>query len=175
LDLAILKKGAVVHGIDIQSVVKKEALEHPRYTFQLADATAITFKEVFDVVISYDVIEHVEDDRGFVVKAIQALKPGGQLLLGTPNRWRTINTLKRLLGRAPVYPLDLGDDPELGSTIHLREYTFESYHRLVDPLLPNARVFGYWLGLGPRGGIPVMSEHLQFLPYHYLFCFAKKL
>lgn len=174
LDLAILSKGATVHGIDIQTVVKPEVLDHPRYTFQQADATTLDFKETFDVVISYDVIEHVEDDRGFVVKAIQALKPGGLLLLGTPNRWRTINTLKRIAGRAPQYPLDLGDDSELGSTIHLREYTFQGYRELVAPLLSNVRIFGYWVGLGPGIGIPVLSQNFQFLPYHYLFCFAQK-
>jgi SAM-dependent methyltransferase len=39
----------------------------------------------FNAVVSYDVIEHVEDPREFMCAVISLLKPGGLLVIGTPN------------------------------------------------------------------------------------------
>ncbi|MHC4954013.1 MAG: class I SAM-dependent methyltransferase [Planctomycetota bacterium] len=39
----------------------------------------------FDVVVSQEVIEHVEDQAGYIELARKCLKPGGYLLLTTPN------------------------------------------------------------------------------------------
>lgn len=40
----------------------------------------------FDLVISHEVIEHVEDDRKTIQEAVRALRPGGRLILFCPNR-----------------------------------------------------------------------------------------
>jgi SAM-dependent methyltransferase len=40
----------------------------------------------FDFVVTFQVIEHIEDDDAFVREAHRVLKPGGQLLLTTVNR-----------------------------------------------------------------------------------------
>jgi SAM-dependent methyltransferase len=42
--------------------------------------------ERFDVVVSLEVLSHVEDQRAFVTKLHRLLKPGGHLLLSTQNR-----------------------------------------------------------------------------------------
>lgn len=39
----------------------------------------------FDTIVSYDVIEHVDDPIAFFNQMVAALKPGGRLLIGTPN------------------------------------------------------------------------------------------
>ncbi len=39
----------------------------------------------FDFVISFQVIEHIEDDELFVKEAMRVLKPGGKFILTTPN------------------------------------------------------------------------------------------
>ncbi len=39
----------------------------------------------FDAVVSFDVLEHVEDPREFMREMVSLLKPGGLLVLGTPN------------------------------------------------------------------------------------------
>jgi 2-polyprenyl-3-methyl-5-hydroxy-6-metoxy-1,4-benzoquinol methylase len=41
--------------------------------------------ETFDAVISYDVIEHVEDPRATLKEQVERLRPGGLLAVGTPN------------------------------------------------------------------------------------------
>ena len=40
----------------------------------------------FDLILSHEVIEHVQDDRGAVCEMIRALKPGGRVVLFAPNR-----------------------------------------------------------------------------------------
>ena len=44
----------------------------------LADASA-------DTVLSFDVVEHVPDDRRFVAELVRIAKPGAQIVLTTPN------------------------------------------------------------------------------------------
>jgi SAM-dependent methyltransferase len=40
----------------------------------------------FDVILSHEVIEHVQDDRLAIAEMVRTLKPGGRLLLFCPNR-----------------------------------------------------------------------------------------
>jgi SAM-dependent methyltransferase len=40
----------------------------------------------FDVILSHEVLEHVQDDRAAVCEMIRVLKPGGRVVLFVPNR-----------------------------------------------------------------------------------------
>lgn len=40
----------------------------------------------FDLVLSHEVLEHVQDDREAVMEIVRTLKPGGRLVLFCPNR-----------------------------------------------------------------------------------------
>ncbi|KPL06701.1 hypothetical protein AMJ86_07500 [bacterium SM23_57] len=40
----------------------------------------------FDMVLSHEVIEHVQDDRAAVAEMIRVLKPGGRMIIFSPNR-----------------------------------------------------------------------------------------
>ncbi len=42
-------------------------------------------EDQFDVIVSYDVIEHVEEPRSFFDSLVNLLAPGGLLVVGTPN------------------------------------------------------------------------------------------
>ena len=46
---------------------------------------AIKNTETYDVVVSFQVIEHVCDPKGFIMSALTCLKPGGTLILTTPS------------------------------------------------------------------------------------------
>lgn len=61
-----------------------------RVTFVVADATSLPFDDAsFDAVTMFDVIEHVEDDARAIAEAKRVLRPGGFLLVTTPNeQWR---------------------------------------------------------------------------------------
>jgi len=73
-------------GLDIEWERTREAhARHPRVV--CAAGEALPFPEgSFDLVLSHEVIEHVQDDRQAVVEMVRALRPGGRLVLFCPNR-----------------------------------------------------------------------------------------
>ena len=54
-------------------------------TFQYADLTQMDIREEYDLVLSVDVMEHIEDDRGVMKNIYQSLKKGGYLFISTPS------------------------------------------------------------------------------------------
>jgi len=53
--------------------------------FLYADLTKLEVHEEWDLVLSVDVMEHIEDDRTVFRNLYQGLKPGGVLLISTPS------------------------------------------------------------------------------------------
>lgn len=51
--------------------------------FQM-DATAIPFREEFDLICAFDVLEHIEEDTVALVQIHQACKPGGGVIFTVP-------------------------------------------------------------------------------------------
>jgi SAM-dependent methyltransferase len=41
---------------------------------------------IFDLILSHEVIEHVQDDRAAICEMIRVLKPGGRIVIFCPNR-----------------------------------------------------------------------------------------
>lgn len=80
-----------IHGVD----VKTEQIEDCRkffaksgiknVQFELADLTQFLRKNTFDLVLSVDVMEHIEEDGKVFENLCQSLKPGGMLLISTPS------------------------------------------------------------------------------------------
>ena len=53
-------------------------------TLQQLDATQLPFREEFDIIGAFDVLEHIEDDRRVLANVHAALRPGGGLLVTVP-------------------------------------------------------------------------------------------
>jgi SAM-dependent methyltransferase len=121
----------------------------PFLSFCSGDAIKLPFKdECFDAVVSFDVIEHVEDDLNFLLEIKRVMKKGAKLLLETPNVNRLSNKLKGIV-RPIEYPLVVGD-----SCIHIREYSKSGLENLMkDVGFRDVKIKGVWLGL--RGGFEV--------------------
>lgn len=103
----------------------------------------------FDLVVSFQVIEHMTAPVEFFEACLQNLAPGGVLAVVTPNRGRLDNRLRILRGK----------EPELLDPQHHREYT---PHELLElaaplPLRPIATV-----GLNARLTLPRLGR--QVLP-----------
>lgn len=73
------------------------ALQHPKLQWLYCDLnTSIPVSnESYDAVISCEVIEHLENPRSLAREWFRILKPGGHLVLSTPNNesWRSIISL----------------------------------------------------------------------------------
>jgi SAM-dependent methyltransferase len=54
-------------------------------SFEYADLNLLDRKEAYDLILSVDVMEHIEDDRGVMKRLCRALSPGGILLISTPS------------------------------------------------------------------------------------------
>lgn len=75
-----------VHGLEINEDAISEAKK-------LGDIISYGFiqdyKEIwkgkFDVVVAFQVLEHISEIRSFIEAAIDVLKPGGKLIFGVPN------------------------------------------------------------------------------------------
>lgn len=68
--------------------VARAAVANPEVTFLAGDFDALPLEPAsFDVVVSLEVLAHVSDQQAFVDRIASLLRPGGQLLLATQNRW----------------------------------------------------------------------------------------
>ena len=88
---AMLYPAARITNLDLNA----EYAEAPcnrleRVRFVCGDATALEFAdESFDLITMFDLLEHVPDDAAAVAEALRVLRPGGSLLVSTPNEnWR---------------------------------------------------------------------------------------
>ena len=80
-------------------------------------------EETFDTILYIDVLEHIEDDRGEMVRAAARLKPGGALIVLAPAHPFLFTPFDRAIG-------------------HCRRYTRESL-RLIAPGMLNAEKLVY--------------------------------
>lgn len=65
----------------------RQRLPQSVHLYQL-DATNMPFREAFDAIGTFDVLEHIEDDQSVLTNINRALKPGGGLLITVPqHRW----------------------------------------------------------------------------------------
>lgn len=56
-----------------------------RVTFRMADLTSFSEPETYDLILSVDVMEHIEEDREVFRNFFRSMTPGGMLLISTPS------------------------------------------------------------------------------------------
>ena len=92
------KFGSVV-GIDRSSKgIELAAARHPHVRFICADALTFATEERFDVVVSSEILEHIEDQAAYLAKASHLIQPRGFLILTCPNgnAWPIASPLSEL-------------------------------------------------------------------------------
>ncbi len=90
-------------GIDInQTTVEK--LQAEGFDVRLADARNFDLGRQFDAVFAGELIEHLDDVRGFLANIRRHLRTGGQLILTTPNAFYVGNFVYRWGGHGQVHP-----------------------------------------------------------------------
>jgi len=118
----------------IETAIAALRARFPQAHFVSGHLPPLPFKDgQFDAVVTFQVIEHIENDRLFLAEVHRVLAPGGVLLLTTPNR-------RQSLSRNPW---------------HIREYEAHELLALA------ARVFGAAEMKGIAGNEKVMAYHEQ--------------
>jgi SAM-dependent methyltransferase len=116
-------------GIDVEQKVVDYANQRHRTDnchFEKYDGHTLPFdKEYFDIVVSFQVIEHIDNEPQFVSEIHRVLKPGGRLLLTTPNKATRLNP-----GQKPF------------NRFHKREYYSHELEKVLKQSFSNVNVWG---------------------------------
>jgi 2-polyprenyl-3-methyl-5-hydroxy-6-metoxy-1,4-benzoquinol methylase len=106
----------------IQEVIHDLQIKYPSGRFLRMNIPPL--KELadnaYDTVVSFQVIEHIQDDALFLQEIYRVLKPGGMAMLTTPNRSMS-------LSRNPW---------------HIREYLPDELKKIAERIFPHAEMKG---------------------------------
>ena len=126
-ELALTAESVV--GVDVAAEAVEFARDHYRMAnleFTRASCTALPYgDDVFDLVAAFEVIEHLEDWRGFLAEVRRVMAPGGQFVVSTPNR--LYYTESR--GAEGVNPF------------HVHEFDFAEFGAELRAVFPHVRLF----------------------------------
>jgi SAM-dependent methyltransferase len=150
--MILARNGFEVVGIDIDS----HAIAHcqktcssPLASFRQQDSAKLSFLDAsFDGVVSFEVIEHIQEYRQYLAEAQRVLRPGGLLIISTPNK--------------SVYT----DQSEHHNPFHVHEFYLEEFRKLLKGLFPHVTILGQWnaqgilIGETPRSGSALAADWL---------------
>jgi len=106
----------------IKAIIEKLSAKYPKGKFIAMNLPPLKgiADNSFDTIISFQVIEHINNDKGYLQEISRVLKPGGKVYITTPNR-----------------PMSLSRNPW-----HVREYTGLELETLAKPYFSNVKVDG---------------------------------
>lgn len=118
-----------VTGIDVSAEAVAYASEHyarPNLTFQQASAAELPFPDAsFDLVVAFEVIEHLNNWQNLIAEARRVLSPGGQFVVSTPNKAYYAET-RKLSGPNPY---------------HEHEFEFDEFKQALESIFPHTLLF----------------------------------
>ncbi|MBL8220220.1 MAG: methyltransferase domain-containing protein [Bryobacterales bacterium] len=118
-----------VTGVDVSAEAVEYAREHyaaGNLRFEAAGAEALPFADQsFDLVVAFEVIEHLEDARALLSEARRVLAPAGQFIVSTPNRLYYEET-RRMSGPNPF---------------HTHEFEYTEFREALAEFFPHVSLF----------------------------------
>lgn len=133
--------GANVTGLEYDFERAREAHLNSERIINAAGEFLPLPSSTFDLILSHEVIEHVQDDQLAIREMIRVLRPGGRLILFCPNRGYPVET-HGIIWKGKYY---FGNKP------------FVNYlpRKLRDKLAPHVRVYSRRDLQKLFGGLPV--------------------
>ncbi len=120
----------------------EEHYGHPKVKRLVADVFELDEDTDFDLVTSFQVLEHLAQPERFMRRCYELARPGGVVAVFTPNRLRLQNRLRLALGKEPLQ----------GDVMHFREF---SASELIDvgkqAGLEFYKLFGYGFDVTLKG------------------------
>ncbi|MCS7026208.1 MAG: methyltransferase domain-containing protein [Bryobacteraceae bacterium] len=118
-----------VVGVDISEEAIEAARSSyalPNLFFQVASAEQLPFPDAsFDLIVAFEVIEHLANWRGLLAEAQRLLAPDGQFVVSTPNRLYYEET-RAVCGPNPY---------------HVHEFEFEEFRSALRAYFPYVSMF----------------------------------
>ena len=119
----LLKEAGAKHvdGVDLSPEVIQHAQTYfpaDGVRFFVSDATSYIPNKKYDVIVSFETIEHVQDYHKLLSNFYHLLRGGGLLIVSTPNRMITSPSLQSLSDK-PDYPFHMREFimPELAEAL----------------------------------------------------------
>ena len=131
----LAQTASAVTGVDIDKrAVEHSAANYPEVDFQVASATDLSTlaDDSFDVVVAFEVIEHVADHDQVVAEIARVLAPGGVVVMSTPERGA------------------YSDDRGFSNPYHERELTQQEFASLLGSRFANVAWFAQQAVAGSR-------------------------
>lgn len=159
------EKAATVVGIDNSPLAVEYAREHfagPGVTFARMDCQRLAFPAArFDLMVCFEVFEHLENHDEFLKECLRVLGPGGTLILSTPNMV-TADLHMKSIGQSNPFHISMLDLAGFGRVLrrHFRAVELFGQRRRGNRLYSALRaldVFNLRLRLLPNG----QRERLQ--------------
>jgi len=98
----------------------------PNLEFVQADCARLPFRDgSFDLAVSFELIEHLDDWRSFLCELRRVLSPAGQCVISTPNR-HTYAETRALTGPNPF---------------HRHEFDFEEFREELQAVFPQVALY----------------------------------
>jgi SAM-dependent methyltransferase len=119
--------GDQVVGLEYDLERAREAGHNSPYIINAASEFVPFSSGTFDLILSHEVIEHVQDDRAAICEMMRVLKPGGRAVIFCPNRGYPFET-------HGIY---------WGGKYHFGNMLFVNYlpRALRDKIAPHVRVY----------------------------------
>ena len=127
-------RGWAVAGIDIMPQAANHIVAHDA-------ALPFPFAREFDLLIAAEVIEHVVDTDAFLANCAAVLRPGGTLILTTPNLLFGVNRLRMLIGKTPRFAY---------AGYHVRMFVWDDLREKIERRFALERVQGSHVLAGVR-------------------------
>jgi len=189
----LCKTAKTVTGVDIDAATAKQAKKEcgQNGAVLLANGVELPFPDAaFDLVTSFETLEHLHERVKFIAELGRVLRPGGILILSTPNANYTqpINGVPNNKFHIHEYTPDellaeLGEhfvvEKFLGQTLDARIQIspfFEGQRRMPKDLATRGKLLGWKIlnkfPVGPRESLSGLIWGRPFYPGETDYCFA---